>query len=355
MQISLASILTAAIFLLGTGAAGQARATATVGETRHVALPAQLASAKDQLKEAFLRSDDIPFPQTNPYTAEKFMLGQLLFHDTRLSGSGTQACASCHNAGFGYGDGRQTGIGASMKRLERNSPSIMNAAWGDLFMWDGCAPSLEAQALRPIQSDNEMNEPIDDLIRKLSAIQGYRPLFAAAFPHEPITPAAVAAALATYERTLVSAQAPFDAWIEGDEFAISASAKIGFTLFNTKARCASCHSGWRFTDDGFHDIGLPDDDVGRGRLFPNIKKMQHAFKTPGLRETARNGPYMHNGSLATLEDVVAHYNNGGAGRPSQSELVAPLLLTDEEQSDIVAFLRTLTSSVAPDLVPELPR
>jgi len=355
MQFSLTSAFAAAIFMLGTGVAEHALATATVGQTRHVELPAQQVNAKDHTKEAFLRPDNIPFPPTNPYTAEKFILGQILFHDTRLSGSGAQACASCHNAGFGFGDGRNKGIGAAMKPLERNSPSIINAAWGDLFMWDGAARSLEEQALKPIQSDKEMNEPIDGLIRTLTAIEGYRPLFEAAFPHQPITPAAVAACLATYERTVVSEQAPFDLWIEGDDSAISASAKIGFALFTTKARCALCHSGWRFTDDGFHDIGLPDDDIGRGKLFPRVKKMQHAFKTPGLREAARGGPYMHDGSLGTLEDVVAHYNSGGAGRASQSELVTPLHLSDQEQSDIVAFLRTLTSPVAPDLVPELPR
>jgi cytochrome c peroxidase len=200
-----------------------------------------------------------------------------------------------------------------------------------------------------------MNEPIDSLMQKLGAIREYGSLFAAAFPHQPMTPAAVADAVATYERTIVSAQAPFDAWIEGDSSAIPAAAKIGFTLFAGKARCGLCHCGWRFTDDGFHDIGLPDDDIGRGRLFPRVRKMQHAFKTPGLREIARRGPYMHDGSLATLEDVVAHYNGGGADRPSRSELVAPLQLSAEEQSDIVAFLTSLTSPVAPDLVPSLPR
>jgi cytochrome c peroxidase len=355
MQLKLARYFTSAIIALGAGVTEPARATATVGETSHVELPARLTPAKDQLKTEFLRPDAIPFPSTNPYTAEKVMLGQVLYHDTRLSGNGAQACASCHNAGFGYGDGQKKAVGASMKLLERRSPSLINAAWGDLYMWDGSARSLEEQALRPIQSKNEMNEPMADLIRKLGAIQEYGPLFAAAFPDQPIAPATIANAIATYERTVVSTQAPFDAWIEGDDSAISASAKIGFILFNTKAQCELCHSGWRFTDDGFHDIGLPDDDIGRGRLLPHIKKMQHAFKTPGLREIARRGPYMHDGSLATLEDVVAHYNSGGADRPSRSELVTKLRLSLEEQSDIAAFLRTLTSPVAPDLVPILPR
>jgi cytochrome c peroxidase len=355
MYAQLARCFAAAIFMAGTGVGGPARAKATVGETTYVELPARPALAKDELKEVFLRPDEIPFPPGNPYTAEKTLLGQVLFHDTRLSASGAQACASCHNAGFGYGDGRKTGIGAAMRPLVRNTPSIMNAAWGDSFMWDGAAPSLEEQALRPIQSATEMNQPIDGLIRTLNAISGYRPLFAAAFPRQPITPAAVGAALATYERTVVSGLTPFDAWIEGDESAISAAAKNGFALFNTKARCALCHSGWRFTDGGFHDIGLPDDDIGRGRLFPRVKKMQHAFKTPGLREAGRDGPYMHDGSLASLEAVVAHYNQGGANRPSQSEIVVPLLLSDEEQSDIVAFLRSLTGAVAPDLAPDLPQ
>jgi cytochrome c peroxidase len=242
-----------------------------------------------------------------------------------------------------------------MRTLDRRSPGIINSAWGQLFMWDGRAASLEQQALMPIESPTEMNEPLDRMIQAVNQIGEYKTMIAAVFPRRGLTPDTVADAIATYERTIVSATAPFDAWIDGDASAISDAARRGFVLFNTKAGCASCHGGWLFTDDGFHDTGLPDGDVGRGRLFPQVIKMRHAFKTPGLREVASRGPYMHDGSLPTLEAVVAHYNQGGVNRRSQSELVTPLGLSSGEQADIVAFLQTLSSSTTSNLIPGLPR
>jgi cytochrome c peroxidase len=346
----LTAVIAAALIVCGA-----ARAAAPVGETRLVAVQPAAAPPLDQLKESYRRPDTIPFPPDNPYTPEKALLGRILYNDTRLSASGATACASCHNPGFDYGNGLTRGIGNGMKTLGRRSPSVIDSAWGDLFMWDGSAASLEDQALDPIESSVEMNQPRGRLIQILSAITGYRPLFAAAFPNQAMTPTTIAGALATYERTIVSGIAPFDAWIDGDKSAIPEAAKRGFAVFNGKGQCASCHAGWVFTDDGFHDIGLPDADLGRGRLFPRVVAMQHAFKTPSLRETARRGPYMHDGSLPTLAAVVAHYNQGGVDRPSRSELVGPLGLSPEQQADLVAFLDTLTSSVPPDFVPALPR
>jgi cytochrome c peroxidase len=165
----------------------------------------------------------------------------------------------------------------------------------------------------------------------------------------------LAKAIATYERTVVSERAPFDAWIEGDEKAISENAKRGFVVFNGKAQCASCHEGWNFTNEGFQDIGLPSDDVGRGKYLPGVVKMQHAFKTPSLREIARRSPYMHDGSLATLEEIIEHYDRGGVDRPSRSDLMKPLGLTAQEKSDLVAYLNTLNSNLTPTAAPVLPR
>lgn len=342
-------------FLLSLAPNPAARAAALVGETTVRPANAIAPSEMDNLKPAFRRPATIPFPADNPYTPAKALLGRMLYYDTRLSGSDALACASCHSPGFAYGDGRAKAIGQDMKPLPRRSPSVINDAWGVLFMWDGRASSLERQALMPVQAPGEMNQPLDRMVGVLSGIAGYQPLFAAAFPGQPITPDTVAKAIATFERTIVSGKSAFDAWVLGDEGALSAAAKRGFVLFTSKARCSACHGGWNFTDDGFHDIGLPDDDAGRGRLFPNVLAMQHAFKTPSLRETARRGPYMHDGSLPTLEAVVAHYNRGGAGRPGQSRLVAPLGLTSEEAADLVAFLRTLTSEPTPGAFPELPQ
>jgi cytochrome c peroxidase len=242
-----------------------------------------------------------------------------------------------------------------MKLLSRRSPTIINAAYGDIFMWDGRAASLEEQALGPIKTDAEMNLPLGELIERLKSVSEYVTLFQSAFPTAGITESSVAKAIATYERTVVSGRAPFDDWIEGDERAIPEAAKRGFVLFNTKARCSLCHSGWRFTDDSFDDTGLPDADIGRGNQMPGVVKMQHAFKTPGLREIARRGPYMHDGSLPTLEAVVGHYRGGGVERPSRSDLIKPLDLSDRDQADLVAFLQTLSSDLAPTTIPTLPR
>jgi cytochrome c peroxidase len=307
------------------------------------------------LKHKYERPTAIPFPKDNPYTATKVDLGKKLFFDTRLSAANVLSCASCHNPAYSWGDGQPRGIGHGMKPLGRRSPSIVNAAYGEIFMWDGRAASLEEQALGPIKTDVEMNLPIDQLIERLKGIPEYGPLFQAAFPREGIAPEAIAKAIATYERTVVSGRAPFDAWLNGNDKAISASAKNGFVLFNTKAHCTACHSGWNFTDDSFHDVGLSDEDIGRGKFLPDVPKMQHAFKTPGLREIARRSPYMHNGSLPTLKAVVDLYDRGGVDRPSRSDDIKPLNLTDQEKTDLVAFLNTLTSDMGPTTIPILPR
>jgi len=313
------------------------------------------AASIEKLKADYHRPHSIPFPKENPYTATKAALGKSLYFDTRLSGANLLSCASCHSPAYGWGDGQPKGIGHGMKQLGRRSPTIVNAAFGQVFMWDGRAPSLEEQALGPIKTDVEMNMPVEKLIDKLNGIAEYPPMFQAAFPGEAMSLDHIAKAIATYERTVVSGYAPFDAWIDGDEKSISAEAKRGFTLFNTKANCVKCHSGWNFTDDSFHDIGLADADIGRGKFLPNIVKMQQAFKTPGLREINRRGPYMHNGSIATIEAVIDHYNDGGINRPSRSALIQPLGLTKQEKGDLVAFLKTLTSDMDPTIVPTLPR
>jgi cytochrome c peroxidase len=329
--------------------------SAIVGTTRQIHQPLAVATNIDAMKAQYRRPDFIPFPETNPYTLEKAALGKKLFFDTRLSVTAAQSCASCHSPGYAWGDGLAVGVGYGMIKLARRSPTIVNSAWGVTFMWDGRLASLEEQAQAPIQSSAEMNMPIGRLLERLSSIAEYNALFLAAFPRQGLTADTLAEAIATYERTVVSGQAPFDAWIEGDERAISEQAKRGFVTFNTKGGCSSCHEGWNFTDDGFQDIGLPDSDIGRARLFPGILKMGHAFKTPGLREIARRGPYMHDGSLATLEQVIEHYDRGGIERESKSDLIKPLGLSAQDKADLIAFLSTLTSNRVATTMPALPR
>jgi cytochrome c peroxidase len=347
------AVVTLTLTLFGLARLGLC--AAIVGETHQVALQPQASASTNALKALYRRPAVIPFPKDNPYTPGKAALGKKLYFDTRISVSSAQSCGSCHSPMYGWGDGLAVGVGYGMNKLGRHSPTVVNAAWSDIFMWDGRLPTLEDQALGPIQSAGEMNMPLDLLMARLNSIPEYKPLFEGAFPQEGMSPKTLARAIATYERTIVSERSPFDAWIEGNETAISAEAKRGFEVFNGKAQCASCHEGWNFTNEGFQDIGLPSEDVGRGQFLPGVVKMQHAFKTPSLREIARRSPYMHDGSLATLEQVVNHYDGGGVDRPSRSDLMRPLNLTAQEKSDLVAFIESLTSTLTPTAAPLLPR
>jgi cytochrome c peroxidase len=199
----------------------------------------------------------------------------------------------------------------------------------------------------------EMNSSIDEVVGRISAIGAYRTAFKKVFGVEGISARTIPLAVATYERTIVSGQAPFDRWIDGDATAISDEAKQGFDLFNGKGNCTACHTGWNFTDNGFHDIGLPDKDIGRGEWI-KVQSMQQAFKTPTLRDVDRRAPYMHDGSLANLADVIDHYDVGGVKRPSLSDEMRPLHLTAAEKQALLAFLGTLTSVDAPVTLPVLP-
>jgi cytochrome c peroxidase len=302
---------------------------------------------------AYRRPAQVPFPPDNAWSQAREDLGRTLYFDPRLSQSATVSCATCHNPALSWGDGLPRAVGHAMKTLRRRSPTVLNLAWGELFFWDGRAESLEEQALGPITSPDEMNLTGDELLARLSAVGEYAALFERAYPGEGITLETVAKAIATFERTLVSAEAPFDRWVRGDEKALSASAKRGFELFETKARCAECHSGWRFTDESFHDIGLPGDDVGRGAVLPEIEVMRNAFKTPTLRNVARRAPYMHDGSEKDLDAVVELYVRGGRSkRPSLSDQIRPVELSEAERRDLISFLHALTSE---DPIPASPR
>jgi cytochrome c peroxidase len=264
------------------------------------------------------------------------------------------SCASCHNPGFSWGDGLSRSVGCGIHELCRKTPTILNAAWADVLFWDGRAESLEEQALGPISSPTEMNLSLEELVRSVSRLAEYRRMFECAYPGEKITAETVAKALATFERTVVSGAAPFDKWITGDNSAISEAAQRGFDLFNTKAACEKCHTGWNFTDNGFHDTGVGERDRGRGALLP-LEAMQYAFKTPTLRNSDRRAPFMHNGSEATLEDVLELYDLGGRKkRPSLAPEVVTLHLTAQEKADLLAFLATLTSDDKPIEIPILP-
>ncbi len=305
------------------------------------------------LQRQYERPDFIPFPQDNPYQAEKAALGKMLFFDPRLSEHQNMSCASCHNPSFGWEGAIAGSVGSQNTSLDRHSPTILNMAWGESFFWDGRASTLEEQSLGPIQSEVEMNLPLDTLIERLNKIEGYTSLFNKLFKNN-ITADNIAKAIATFERTVVSGAAPFDRWVDGDESAISEKAKEGFILFNGKAGCSACHTGWNFTDNKFHDIGLQTEDIGRFELDNTNVLNMHAFKTPGLRNISQRAPYMHNGSIQTLQHVLIHYMSGGMQRESLSPEMKPLALTSEDMNALTEFLKTLQGKDKPMTLPVLP-
>jgi cytochrome c peroxidase len=301
------------------------------------------------LREAYRRVDEALHPPENPYSPAKADLGRRLFFDTLLSGGRTMSCASCHLPTRSWSDGRPRGIGETGAAMKVRTPTLLDVAQIPILGWDGKFRSLEDVAFTPITGTNAMNLPEETLIARLKADAGYVRAFAAAFPDRvgadgAIGRRTVELALATFQRSIVSGETPFDRWVAGDAGAIGPSARAGFVLFNGKAQCAGCHSGWTFTDGSFHDIGVgTGTDIGRAAFFPDSVQLRYAFKTPTLRDVATRGPYMHDGSLASLREVVDLYDRGGIDRPSRSPAIKPLGLTEAEKHDLIAFLKTLNA------------
>lgn len=299
-------------------------------------------------RKVFARPDHTPTPADNPAAPEKIALGAKLFEETRLSGSGDVACSSCHQADLSFSDGVDRHIGHDGQPLDRRTPPLWNLAWGLSFFWDGRASSLEAQAMVPIENEREMAGNLQKALRELASDPQMRQAFAAAFPDDPVvTQANLAKALAAFQRTLVSPETRFDRWVKGDDKALERDELAGLSLFVGKAGCVACHQGWRFTDEAFHDIGLPSEDKGRGPIL-GVSAADHAFKTPSLRERVWSAPYMHDGSLATFEDVVDHYAERIVQRPTLSaDLSQRIELSAAERAQLVAFLTTLSSDDPP--------
>ncbi len=315
----------------------------------------QVAATEAGKPDPWQRPAAVPAPPDNIPNADRIELGRALFFDPRLSGSGMISCATCHNPALGWSDGQPTAVGHLSKRLGRATPTIMNTAYNTIQMWDGRKPSLEEQALGPIGDANEMAMPIPKLVETLSGIDGYLRMFEKAYPGEGITPVTIGKAIASFERTVVSSNAPFDRWRAGDESAVSEAAKRGFKVFTTNGNCALCHQGFNFTDNGFHNIGLKADGDAEGRFaHRKVKILKGAFKTPTLRDIALTAPYMRNGAYATLEEVVEHYDRGGDDKSNLSPNMKPLGLSAQEKRDLVEFMKTLTGDPVNVAVPQLP-
>lgn len=301
-----------------------------------------------------------PRPVENPALVE---LGRLLFWDPRASASGRTACVSCHLPQLGWAVNDPRSRNDSGKLTSRKSPTLLaigHFAPGVPNGWDGRNVSLEAQAKASIATgsmsmrETETPVKVEVIEERIRSLPAYVERFKAALPGAPVNIDQMVKAIAAYEAAFEPGPAPFDRWVDGDEAAISEPARRGFALFNGKALCSSCHVGWRFTDDGFHDIGTSTTDLGRGREVKNDPQLQFAFKTPTLRSVALRAPYMHNGSLADLDAVIRHYEKGGLERPSRSAMMMPVQLSDQERGDLVAFLETLTGKPEGDAAPKLP-
>lgn len=306
----------------------------------------------DKVQEKYL-APAIKIPLLNKANPYRIKLGKTLFFDPRLSGSNWISCGTCHNPTLGWSDGLPKANGEGQRVLRRATPTILNAAYSFLQMWDGRFNSLEEQALGPIESASEMNQDLDKLVIELSALEQYVELFKDAYPGRGITQDTISLALSNFERTILAKNAPFDRWIKGDNHAISNAAKRGFDLFEGKGHCSTCHSGFNFSDNGFHNIGLDDDDIGRYSV-KKVDILQGAFKTPTLRNIEITAPYMHDGSYSTLEDVIGHYVKGGIRKNNLSPNFKKAELNKAEVQDLVAFLRSLTSEPQDIEYPELP-
>ncbi len=323
-----------------------------------VSLAAPSLTAGDPALRMWLLPDKPPEPTDNLSTPARVKLGKMLYFDPRLSGDKNMSCATCHNPSLGWSDGLSKARGVQSKLLNRASPTIANSGYNTIQMWDGRKATLEDQAIGPLENPDEMNSPFPATIDWLKSIDGYRKLFAAAYPGEAISKTTLAKAIAVYERTIISNDSPFDHWIKGDTKAMTTNQVRGFELFLQK--CALCHQPPNFTDDGFHNIGIKTSadqkqDIGRFAERP-VKLMRGAFKTPTIREVTRTAPYFHDGSAATLMAVVEHYDRGGDDKSNLSpSMLGRLKLSDQDKQDLVDFMQALSSPAIATTAPDLPQ
>lgn len=283
-----------------------------------------------------------PVPSFNPLTKEKVELGRRLFGERLLSIDSSTACASCHRPDATFADTVPISTGARGRRPLRHTPSLLNRAYGRVFFWDGRARSLEETVLQPIAGRRELQLPIRAMVERLEADSAYRARFERVF-EDGVTATNVARALASYIRTLRSGGSPFDRYVNGDRSALTAEQRAGLRLFTGKANCTACHGGPNLTDEAIHNTGVSwgGPDIGRMAVTGDAAE-RGRFKTPTLRNVARTAPYMHDGSRATLRDVVEFYDGGGTSNPNLDPEIQPLQLSETQKEQLLAFLEALT-------------
>jgi cytochrome c peroxidase len=270
----------------------------------------------------------IPVPDSNPLTREKVELGKKLFSDVRLSRDQSISCATCHNPKVAFTDTRTTSVGVEKRAGDRRVPRLVNRGYGKAFFWDGRAGTLEEQVLQPVENPHEMDLALGEAAKRTGlAVETMRQ------------------ALSSYVRTILSGDSPYDRYLQGDRDALTTQQRLGLRLFRTKAGCTSCHLGPNFTDERFHNTGIGwPGDQGRFAVTKQ-EKDRGAFKAPSLREAARTPPYMHDGSLKTIEEVLDYYDKGGKPNPALDPEIRELHLTAEEKSALAAFLQSLSGTV----------
>lgn len=295
----------------------------------------------------------VKVPVNNPQTSMKILLGKQLYFDTRLSKNNTVSCATCHNPSMGWSDVGPTSVGIHGQVGPRRAPPVSNAAYNHLQFWDGRAESLEQQAEGPIQNPVEMGNTLENVVKTLNSIPGYVKEFKEVFGTTPITIAQVTQAIASFERTVVTTDSPFDRYIKGDKDALTPLEKEGMAIFNGKGHCTACHWGGNFSDGRFHNLGVAQTgilkvDNGRYNVTKKLQELR-AFKTPSIRDVALRPPYMHDGSELTLEKVVDFYNKGGGDDPNLDPLIVPLGLTDQEKKALIVFMTMALTSTNPEV------
>ncbi|WP_342429446.1 cytochrome c peroxidase [Neobacillus sp. FSL H8-0543] len=286
---------------------------------------------------------DVPIPEDNPMTPEVLELGQTLFFDPRLSGNNEVSCATCHDPNQGYGDAQRTFTMYNGGYGKRNSPTVINAGYYTANFWDGRAASLEEQALGPIENPDEMNQPLPELISELKTVKGYDEQFNAAFGNG-ITVQNIAKALAAFQRQIVVKDTSYDRFLRGDSEALTNQEIRGLDLYTGKALCVTCHNGPNLSDNNYYNIGLNTEDEGRFAVTGDPKDLGR-IRTPSLYAITHTAPYMRDGSLETLEEVIDYYDRGGDDHPNKSffmkQFMEPIGLTNQEKEDLLAFLKTL--------------
>lgn len=286
----------------------------------------------------------IPWPDDNPYSRARAELGKILFFDGRLSSNGIVSCAFCHEPKYAFSASTALSKGVDGKQGARHAPTLINRAWGKSQFWDGRVPTLESQVIVPVTNPDEMGMTVDRVAQTVQGIKGYAPLFAAAFGDSTINFDHITKAIATFERTIVSGNSPYDRYLAGDKSALTKEQKEGLDFFNRKGECAECHSGPNFTTEKFANLGVGTDllnpDPGR-EAFTKRRGDFGKFKIPTLRDLAHRGPYMHDGRFKTLGEVLDLYAKGGLPNPHLDTRLTPFYLDEETKRDLLAFLDSL--------------